>query len=136
MYCVEREKTPDQVGREPEHALLPESQTMLTPLILLIAFGLLALVWSEARAAADQARVHGREACASAGVQWLDQNVMLTRIGLRRASDGRLRILRHYRFDYSLHGDDRHQGSLALLGRELQWISAPSAPVPPPQQMH
>jgi hypothetical protein len=109
---------------------------MLTPLILLIAFGLLALAWSEARAAAEQARAHGREACANAGVQWLDQNVMLTRIGLRRASDGRLRVLRHYRFDYSTHGADRHQGSLALLGRELQWISAPPPPAPPPQQMH
>lgn len=100
---------------------------MLTPLLLLIAFGLLALAWSEARAAADQARQHGRAACAAAGVQWLDQNVMLTRIGLRRAGDGRLRVLRHYRFDYSLRGDDRQQGHLALLGRDLQWISAPSA---------
>lgn len=106
---------------------------MLTPLLLLIGFGVLALAWSEARAAAERARVHGREACAAAGVQWLDQNVMLTRIGLRRGADGRLRVLRHYRFDYSLHGDDRHQGSLALLGRDLQWISAPSTTTPPPQ---
>jgi hypothetical protein len=101
---------------------------MLTPLILLIAFGLLALIWSEARGAAEQARLHGRAACTAAGVQWLDQNVMLTRISLRRASDGRLRVLRQYRFDYSLRGDDRHQGHMALLGRELQWISAPTAP--------
>lgn len=108
---------------------------MLTPLILLIVFGLLALAWSESRAAAERARAHGREACAAAGVQWLDQNVMLTRIGLRRAADGRLRVLRHYRFDYSLQGDDRHQGSMALLGRELQWISAPSRATAPPQ-MH
>jgi hypothetical protein len=100
---------------------------MLMPLLALIAFGLLALLWSEARAAAELARRHGREACAAAGVQWLDQNVMLTRIALKRASDGRLRVLRHYRFDYSWHGDDRQHGSLALLGRELQWISAPQA---------
>jgi hypothetical protein len=51
--------------------------------------------------------------------------VMLTRLGLRRDGDGRLRVLRHYRFDYSLQGDDRQHGSLAMLGRELQWISTP-----------
>lgn len=98
---------------------------MLTPLLLLIAFGLCALAWSESRAAAEIARRHGREACAAAGVQWLDQSVMLTRLGLRRAGDGRLRVFRQYRFDYSLQGDDRQHGSLAMLGRELQWISTP-----------
>ena len=105
---------------------------MLTPLISLIAFGLLALLWSETRAASELAHRHGREACAAAGVQWLDQSVALTKIGLRRAADGRLRVLRHYRFDYSWHGDDRQHGSLALLGRELQWISAPHREVPVP----
>jgi hypothetical protein len=99
---------------------------MFTPLFVLIGFGLLALLWSDARAAAEEAARHGRAACAAAGVQWLDQNVVLTRIGLRRDRGGRLRLLRHYRFDYSLQGDDRHQGSLALLGHELQWISSPT----------
>ena len=98
---------------------------MLTPVLLLAGFGIAALLWSESRAAAEIASRFGREACASAGVQWLDQSVALTKLGLRRASDGRLRVLRHYRFDYSWQGDDRQQGSLALLGRELQWISAP-----------
>ena len=99
---------------------------MLTPLLLLIGFGLLALLWSESRAAAELARRHGRDACASAGVQWLDHSVMLTRIALRRATDGRLRVWRQYRFEYSEQGDDRRHGSLALLGRDLQWISVPT----------
>jgi hypothetical protein len=99
---------------------------MLTPLLLLIAFGLIALLWSESRAAAELARRLGRDACAQAGVQWLDHSVMLTRLALRRAADGRLRVFRQYRFEYSQHGDDRLQGHLALLGRELQWISTPS----------
>ncbi len=105
---------------------------MLMPLLALIAFGLLALVWSETRAAAELASRYGREACASAGVQWLDQSVALTKIALRRAPDGRLRVLRHYRFDYSWQGDDRQHGGLALLGRELQWISAPQRDVQGP----
>jgi len=103
---------------------------MLTPLLVLIAFGLLALIWSETRAAAELASRHGREACAAAGVQWLDQSVALTKIALRRAPDGWVRVLRHYRFDYSWQGDDRQHGGLALLGRELQWISQPQRETP------
>lgn len=99
---------------------------MLTPLLLLVGFGLLALLWSDSRAAAELAQRLGRDACHAAGVQWLDHTVMLTRLALRRARDGRLRVFRQYRFEYSEQGDDRRQGSLALLGRELHWISTPT----------
>ena len=102
---------------------------MLTPLIVLIVLGTVALAWSEARAAAELASHYGREACARAGVQWLDQSVMLVKLALRRAPDGRLRVQRTYRFEYSLQGDDRRAGNLALLGRELQWISEPEGGV-------
>ena len=98
---------------------------MLTPLIVLIVLGSLALLWSGARGAAELASAYGREACARAGVQWLDQSVHLSKLALKRAPDGRLRVQRTYRFEYSSRGDDRHVGSLALLGRELQWISEP-----------
>ena len=102
---------------------------MLTPLIVLIVLGSLALMWSGARAAAELAAAYGREACARAGVQWLDQSVHLVKLALKRASDGRLRVQRTYRFEYSRRGDDRNVGSLALLGRELQWISDPGPEV-------
>lgn len=102
---------------------------MLTPVLLLAVFGIVALLWSESRAAAEIASHYGRQACSAAGVQLLDQSVALTKLALRRASDGRLRVLRHYRFDYSWQGDDRQQGSLALLGKELQWISSPQRQV-------
>ena len=101
---------------------------MLTPVLLLAGFGLIALFWSEARAASELATHYGRQACASAGVQWLDQSVAMTKIALRRAPDGRLRVFRQYRFEYSWQGEDRQHGSLALLGRELQWISSPQPP--------
>ncbi|MCI1709286.1 MAG: DUF3301 domain-containing protein [Chiayiivirga sp.] len=103
---------------------------MLTPVLLLAGFGLIALLWSESRAAAELATHYGRQACARAGVQWLDQSVALSKIALRRAHDGRMRVFRQYRFEYSWQGEDRHQGSLALLGRELQWISAPQRDEP------
>ena len=102
---------------------------MATPLIVLIVLGSCALLWSDARAAAELASRYGRDACARAGVQWLDQSMMLVKLALKRAPDGRLRVQRTYRFEYSLHGDDRRAGNLALLGQELQWISEPERPL-------
>jgi hypothetical protein len=98
---------------------------MLTPLIVLLVLGTIALLWSDARGAAELAAAYGREACARAGVQWLDQSAHLVKLALKRAPDGRLRLQRTYRFEYSSRGDDRRVGSLALLGRDLQWISEP-----------
>ncbi len=102
---------------------------MLSAIIALALFGCVALGWSSARAAAETARFYGQRACEEAGVQWLDQTVMLESLTLRRAPDGWLRVARRYRFDYSLDGHDRKPGRLALLGRELQWIGLPQ-PVP------
>lgn len=101
---------------------------MLTATIALAAFGLLALLWSSARAAAEVAAFHGRRACGEAGVQWLDHTAILERLSLRRDAEGRLRWLRRYRFEYSVRGADRQRGTLALLGRELQWIRMPPLP--------
>jgi hypothetical protein len=98
---------------------------MLSATIALAVFGLLALLWSSARAAAELAAFHGRRACGEAGVQWLDHTAILERISLRRDGEGRLRWLRRYRFEYSQRGEDRQRGTLALLGRELQWIRMP-----------
>jgi hypothetical protein len=103
---------------------------MLSAVIALAFFGSIALAWSSARAAAEIARWHGQRACAQAGVQWLDQTVMLEAMSLKRASDGWVRVARRYRFDYSTDGIDRKPGRIALLGRELQWISLPQ-PVAP-----
>jgi hypothetical protein len=102
---------------------------MLPAVIALALFGCIALGWSSARAAAEIARFYGQRACDDAGVQWLDQTVMLESLTLRRAHDGRVRIARRYRFDYSINGHDRRPARLALLGRELQWVGLPQ-PVP------
>jgi len=102
---------------------------MTLTLIALLGIGVLSLLWSASRIAADVARRAGRLACQRAGVQLLDETVSLSHISFRRDRNGRLRLLRRYSFDYSRHGSDRARGQLALLGTELQWISEPeSAP--------
>lgn len=96
-----------------------------TTLILLILIGAFVLFWSASRDAAEIARAHARDACRRQQVQLLDQSVALRQLRMRRGEDGRMRLQRHYQFAYSARGDDRQHGELALLGRDLLWISEP-----------
>lgn len=98
---------------------------MTTTLIILLLIGAFVLFWSAARDAAEHARIHARDACNRQQVQLLDQSVALRRVRLRRGEDGRMRFQRTYQFAFSAEGDDRQTGELALLGRELLWISEP-----------
>lgn len=95
-------------------------------LILMIAFAVVFFYWSAARGAAERAEEVGRNACHTAGVQWLDQTVHADGLRLRRGDDGRLGFQRSFRFEYSIDGDDRHIGRLVLRGRELVSFSGPT----------
>ncbi len=85
--------------------------------------------WFAGRAAAETAAHLGRRACSRAGVQWLDQSVHLLAMRLSRGPDGWLGLERHYGFEYSNGGDDRHAGRLVLHGRRLRSLVGP---MPPP----
>jgi hypothetical protein len=52
--------------------------------------------------------------------QLLDQAVHIRRISLSRDRQGRWRIWRQYRFDYSYDGVERRQGHVIMLGKSLQ----------------
>lgn len=97
-------------------------------LLLLIAAGL--PFWVAARDASERAVRLARDACGRAGVQLLDQSVALQGLGVGRDRSGWLRLRRRYQFEYSTIGHDRQQGSLALLGSELLWITEPTRPEP------
>lgn len=96
---------------------------MTTPLILLLVLGAVVLSWSAASVAGELARAEAQLACQRAGVQLLDQTVMLRSLKLRRDDQGWLRLWRQYSFEYSVDGLSRVRGDLALLGGRLQWIS-------------
>jgi len=99
---------------------------MPTLLILMIVGAAAFFLFTAARAAAERAAAIGRDACAAAGVQWLDQSVHATGMRLRRREDGWLGIERSFRFDYSEDGHDRHSGRVVLLGERLTGFSGPS----------
>ena len=98
---------------------------MPTLLLLMIGAAIAVTWWSAARDAAERAEDLGREACAAAGVQWLDQTVHASGVRLRRGEDGRLGVERTVRFEYSEDGSDRHIGRLVLRGRRLVGFVGP-----------
>lgn len=98
---------------------------MTEALLLLVVLGTAALVWQSALRARDRAVRASRELCARAGVQLLDQSVSLRRMALVRLRSGRLALRRHYGFDVSTDGTNRHPGSLQFDGDRLENFSLP-----------
>lgn len=93
----------------------------LLPLAVCLAIGLL---WYDAMRARELAVAHARRLCAEHGAQMLDQGVALQR--LRPMLGGRPRLARGYRFELSYNGNDRHRGSLTLVGGRLVDWSLPT----------
>jgi hypothetical protein len=54
--------------------------------------------------------------------QLLDQAVHIRRISLSRDRQGRWRVWRQYRFDYSFDGVERRQGHVIMLGKQLETV--------------
>jgi hypothetical protein len=104
---------------------------MLGTLLMMVSAMAVAVFWFAGRAAAETATQLGRRACSRAGVQWLDQSVHLLDMRLRRGPDGWLGLERHYGFEYSSGGEDRHAGRLVLHGRHLRSLVGPMPPQTP-----
>lgn len=97
---------------------------MLTELLALLALVVAAGMWLDTMRQHDHALHTARRVCAAQGVQLLDHTVGLSSLKLRR-HDGRLALERHYSFEISIDGSDRHRGSLWTLGGRLGGVSAP-----------
>lgn len=107
---------------------------------------LVALAWYSALAARESARYHARILCRRAHLQLLDDTVALTRLRWDRNDDGRLQLVRRYRFEVSSDGHDRLAAELHLQGTELAGYTLPEVatgpteggtvvrlPLPPPR---
>jgi hypothetical protein len=92
--------------------------------------------WNAARAAAEHAKLLGRNACAAAQVMWLDESVHASGIRVRRNEDGKLGFERTFRFEYSHDGIDRHVGRMVLRGEKLVSFVGPMKPSVTPIDLH
>ena len=105
-------------------------------ILLMIAGAAVVAWWNASRAAAERAEVLGRDACAAAEVQWLDQSVHANGLRLRRGEDGWLGFERSFRFEYSHDGVDRHVGRMVLRGDRLVSFIGPVKPSVAPIYLH
>ena len=61
-------------------------------------------------------------------LQLLDQSVSAGRVSLSRDTDGRWRVWRQYRFEYSRDGISREKGQIIMLGQRLQAVVVSEPP--------
>jgi hypothetical protein len=78
--------------------------------------------WLDSARAREMATAICSKACELRGVQFLDQTVALSRMGIGRTKNG-LRLRRTFRFDYSEEGMTRHTGHIVIIGIQLQEFS-------------
>ena len=81
----------------------------------LIAVALIAAaiwLWRESLRSRETATRAGRRICAASDVQFLDETVALAKMNL--AWNGRVALVRIYRFDYSTDGADRAAGLVVV----------------------
>jgi hypothetical protein len=88
---------------------------ILAVLLILLA---LWLVWDTLRAR-EYANTAMRNACERRGYLFLDDTVSLHGVRPVRDADGRVRLRRDYRFQYSDTGHNRRDGSITLVGESI-----------------
>lgn len=96
---------------------------MTSPIWLIVAAAIAWLWASELRARETALRIC-RAACERHGVQFLDDSVALARMRPRRI-EGRVCLLRQYRFYFSAEGSDRRLGELTLCRLRVLALDMP-----------
>lgn len=95
----------------------------ITELILISLAGLGLWFWLDALKAREIGIAAAAEACAGENCQFLDETVVGRTVGIERDDAGRLRLRRVFTFEYSDTGDNRRQGSVTLLGHEVELLN-------------
>ena len=103
----------------------------VSTLAALAAIGVIFWYWSDSLRTREQALRVCADACRQMGVQLLDQTVVVRRLRLGRDAGGRVRLRRHYGFEFSIDGGDRFRGQAVMVGRFLVYLEMdhPEGPV-------
>ncbi|TXS92741.1 DUF3301 domain-containing protein [Parahaliea maris] len=94
----------------------------LGEILILFLFGALGLYFLDATRVRELAVKAVERAGERDDFQLLDQSVHINRLSLSRDQQGRWKIWRQYRFDYSFDGVVREQGFVIMLGKHLQAV--------------
>lgn len=94
---------------------------MAEVLVAAVAAAAAWFLWDSLKAR-EAANAELRAACRARGFLFLDDTVALDRLRPARGDDGRVRLRRVYRFEYSDTGNDRRRGHVTLLGAEIERV--------------
>ncbi|OMG55188.1 hypothetical protein BJN45_08590 [Azonexus hydrophilus] len=78
--------------------------------------------WLDTLKAREIGILAAQNACADEGLQFLDETVIGRVNALARDDDGRLRLRRTLTFEYSDTGNNRRNGSVTLLGHQVEYL--------------
>ncbi len=106
----------------PQHSQGATLPATMSSILYLIVIAALVWFWSDSVSARELAIARCQRACKEVDVQLLDQTVRLARITIARMATGRMQLRRHYRYDFSINGQDRYQGRISMLGRRVEHI--------------
>lgn len=101
---------------------------MLEVWLPLLSIAVIVAWWYHALRLRERAVAHARELCERHGLQLLDDSVALHRLRMNWLHGG-LRVMREYRFDTSLGGNDRRAAGVTLLGDRIVSASMPERDV-------
>ena len=97
----------------------------LSDIAVFSVLAVVAMIWWQTQAIRQIAIRHASQYCKRKGLQFLDEGISLNIAGLKRNSRGSLSLLRRCRFEFSATGDDRYQGEVIMLGKQLVDIKTP-----------
>ncbi len=87
---------------------------LITGLLLLLAW-----LWWDGLGAKEVARNKGKALCEQAGLQFLDDTVVMHRIRLCRHRSGKVGIYRRFHFEFSNDGQSRYHGYIDMFGETV-----------------
>ncbi len=88
----------------------------------ILLFGFIVWFWLDSARARELATAICAEACRQRDVQFLDQTVVVMRIGVRWTHEG-IRLRRIFRFDFSEEGVERRSGHVTIIGIRMEEFS-------------
>ena len=91
----------------------------------LVAVGAIVWFWTASLQVREAAERACRATCQAHGVQFLDDTVALTYLGLGRPTRRLITLRRVYQFEFSRAGHDRARGSVTMVGPDVEAIYLP-----------
>ncbi len=91
--------------------------------VLTVLIALVAWFWASNLRAREKACEIAEKACQVTDVQFLDDTVSISRLGIgRNRASGHLSLQRVYSFEFTLEGARRYEGRVAMHGEQVKAV--------------